>query len=55
MLFYEAAQVQHICLRELFLHLVQLVGAHSVQITSVQLLLENLGHAKVIQIRGGAL
>ena len=54
MLLDEAAQVQHVGLRELLLHLVQLVGAYGVQIAAVELLFQNLRHTQVVQVRGGA-
>ena len=46
----KVAQVEHVGLRKLLLHLVKLVGANSVEVTAVQLLLQNLWHAKIVQV-----
>jgi len=46
----KVAQVEHVGLRKLFLHLVKLVGANRVEVTAVQLLLQNLWHAKIVQV-----
>ena len=46
----KVAQVEHVGLRELLLHLVKLVGANRVEVTTVQLLLQNLWHAKIVQV-----
>lgn len=44
------AQVEHIGLCKLFLHLVKLVSANRVEVTAVQLLLQDLWHAKIVQV-----
>ena len=49
-LFDKAAQVEHVGLSELFLHLVELVGANCVEVAAVQLLLQNLRHAQIVQV-----
>ncbi len=41
----KVAQVEHVGLRKLLLHLVELVGTNRVEVSAVQLLLQNLGHA----------
>ena len=46
----KVAQVEHIGLRKLLFHLVKLVGANRVEVTAVQLLLQNLWHAKIVQV-----
>ena len=46
----KVAQVEHVGLRKLLLHLVKLVGANRVEVTAVQLLLQNLWHAKIVQV-----
>ena len=46
----KVAQVEHVGLGKLLLHLVKLVGANRVEVTAVQLLLQNLWHAKIVQV-----
>ena len=51
----KVAQVEHICLCEFLLHLVEFVSTNRVEVSSVELLFENLGHAQVVEVGSGAL
>ena len=51
----EVAQVEHAGLGEFLLHLVDLVGAHRVQVHALELLLEVLGRGEVVQVKCRAL
>ena len=51
----EVAEVQHVGLSELLLHLVDLVRADGVQVQALELLFEVLGRGEVVQVEGRAL
>ena len=52
---HELRQVEHIRLSELLLHLVQLIGAYSIEVSSIKLLLHQLGDRVLVQEGSGAL
>ena len=43
MLVHKSGEIKHVGLGELLLHLVKLVGAHCVEVSSLQLFLQELG------------
>ena len=45
----KAGQIEHVGLGELLLHLVELVGTNCVEVSSLQLLLQELGDRNLIQ------
>ena len=51
----EVFHVEEICGREMLLHLVELIGAHGVQVSAVELLLHLLRNKVLIQEQHAAL
>ena len=51
---HKAGHVEDFCGREVLLHLIELIGTNGVQVTSVQLFLQNYRFIELIKVLGDA-